>query len=152
MRSFPNAIPTDRIQEVISMHDEFIWLADSFGEVIRRAREAKGLNQKELANLCKGISPMYISQIEANKRSPSQKVCFSLAHALQLDQRKLLLLAFRDRVPKEIRDIFSTKRPEPSGSRIPDKVQTLFQMLAKLPENKRRRVITIWEETLKLLS
>lgn len=42
----------------------------TLGEAIKAAREHKGLNQAEFANLC-GLTPAAICQIEGDKRKPS---------------------------------------------------------------------------------
>src|SRR2546427_69953 len=86
---------------------ELVWAGNSFGEVIRRARERAGLNQKQLAIACRTISPMYISQIEKGDRVPSVKVCRLLARALDLDEQRLQLLAHRFRPRKELRDLLA---------------------------------------------
>src|SRR5215470_17948932 len=103
------------------MHNnDLIWAADSFGEVIRRAREAAGLNQKQLAKACRTISPMYISQIEHGKgnRIPSVKVCQLLANVLDLDEQKLLLLRHQSKAPEEIKDLLARAESEPNGAKI----------------------------------
>ena len=61
--------------------EDVIWTAASFGEVIRRAREAQGLTQKALAARC-DISGMYVSQIETQQRIPALPTCRRLAQAL----------------------------------------------------------------------
>ena len=53
----------------------------TFGERLRRIRESKGLNQKELAKLVK-LNPASISQIETDGRLPSFKVLIRLAKEL----------------------------------------------------------------------
>jgi transcriptional regulator with XRE-family HTH domain len=132
------------------MHNnDLIWAADSFGEVIRRAREAAGLNQKELAKACRTISPMYISQIEKGDRHPSVKVCQLLASALDLDEQKLLLLAHQSRAPKEIKDLLAREGSEPYGDKIDNRFKVLLNAVNKLPQDKKNEIANLWEGMLR---
>src|SRR5439155_22163760 len=99
-----------------------VWAGNSFGEVIRRARERAGLNQKQLAKSCRTISPMYISQIEKGVRVPSVKVCRLRASALDLDEQRLQLLAHRFRPRRELRDVLAREELEPDGNKIDNRL------------------------------
>ena len=136
------------------MHNnDLIWAADSFGEVIRRAREAVGLNQKQLARACRTITPMYISQIENGKgnRIPSVKVCRLLANALELDEQKLFLLRHQSKAPKEIKDILAREKSEPNGLKIDNRFRQLLSVVNQLPPEKRNQIAKVCEDALKLL-
>ncbi|MBQ0819401.1 MULTISPECIES: helix-turn-helix domain-containing protein [Microvirga] len=54
------------------------------GRAIRELREVKGLTQSDLAKRI-GVSPSYMSQIEANQRSLSGTVIVELARVLRVD-------------------------------------------------------------------
>jgi transcriptional regulator with XRE-family HTH domain len=134
-------------------NSDLIWAADSFGEVIRRAREAAGLNQRELAKACRTISPMYVSQIEKGTggRLPSVKVCRLLANVLNLDEQKLLLLRHQSKAPKEIKDLLSREKSEPNGLKIDNRFRQLLSVVNQLPSEKRNQIAKVWEDALKLL-
>jgi len=134
------------------MHsNDLIWAADSFGEVIRRAREAVGMNQKQLARACRTISPMYISQIEKDKRVPSVTVCRLLASALDLEEERLQLLAHRFRAKKEIKDLLAREELEPNGVKIDNRFRHLLNVVNQLPPEKRNQIARVWEDALKLV-
>ena len=134
------------------MHsNELIWAADSFGEVIRRASEAAGMNQKQLARACRTISPMYISQIEKDKRIPSVTVCRLLASVLNLDERKLLLLRHRSKAPKEIEDLLVREEAEPNGVKIDNRFRHLLNVVNQLAPEKKNQIAKVWEDALKLV-
>jgi transcriptional regulator with XRE-family HTH domain len=61
----------------------------SLGNEIRRAREAKGLSQEELAELAE-LSRNYVGFIERAERSPRVTTIFKLARALGLHPSDLL--------------------------------------------------------------
>jgi transcriptional regulator with XRE-family HTH domain len=124
-------------------NNDLIWTADSFGEVIRRGREAAGLNQKQLARACGTISPMYVCQIEKGDRVPSVRVCRLLAKALELNEQKLLLLAHQTRAPTEIKDLLV------HGTHIDNRFMNLSKEASKLPKEKKNRLAKAWEEVLR---
>jgi len=68
----------------------------TFGKRVREHRKAKGLTQRELADLV-GINFTYLSKIENDKleqdQSPRSDTIESLAQALDADTDELLLLA-----------------------------------------------------------
>lgn len=55
----------------------------SFGQVLRKLREDRGLSQEELG-FESGYHRTYISQLERGKKSPSLQTVFQLARALKL--------------------------------------------------------------------
>lgn len=58
-----------------------------------------------------GISLVYYMEIWSKSRIPSDAVVLKLAKALNYPERKLILLAHREKAPKEARYIFDTTRP-----------------------------------------
>ena len=67
---------------------------ESLGEQIRQARVAKGLGLRELARLI-DKAPSYVSDIEYDRRVPSEAVLHSLCDALDLDFDKMQMLTGR---------------------------------------------------------
>lgn len=59
------------------------------GENIRRQRNAKNLNSREVAHLA-GLSPSLLSQVESGKSAPSLKTLFRLARALRVEMGELV--------------------------------------------------------------
>jgi transcriptional regulator with XRE-family HTH domain len=68
--------------------------ADTLGEQIRKARLAGSLGLRELARLV-DRSPSYVSDIEFDRRVPSEEVLGSLCEVLHLDLDELLAAAGR---------------------------------------------------------
>jgi transcriptional regulator with XRE-family HTH domain len=54
----------------------------AFGRVIRVHREAMRFSQEGLADAC-GLHRTYISQLERGQKSPTLRVVFQLANALE---------------------------------------------------------------------
>ncbi len=125
--------------------------ADSFGDVIKRAREALGLTQKEVAHRCENITPMYVSQIEKGDRTPSPRVCRLLAKALELNADQLLLKAHLVSAPEEIRGMLTKEAAGSYGSRVDERFRDLFATVQGLPEAKKEQIAKAWEEMLKLV-
>jgi transcriptional regulator with XRE-family HTH domain len=65
-------------------------ISRSFGSSIRERRLQLHLTREQLARLVKS-SASYISNLEADRRRPSEKLVTKLAEALELDSRELLL-------------------------------------------------------------
>ena len=69
------------------------------GEILARARKERGWSLRELADKVEGesgnVSPQYLNDLEHNRRTPSESVIASLAHALKLDEVFLFHLAGR---------------------------------------------------------
>ena len=127
--------------------DELVWAADSFGEVIRRARTRRQLTQKQLAALCGDVSPMYISQIENADRIPKLGICRLLAKALGLDERRLLLLAYRHNAPAEIRELLLRQEAMP----LSDRCKNLLRALSALSEDQQHKILDFLEGALNLV-
>jgi transcriptional regulator with XRE-family HTH domain len=74
-----------------------------FGERIRALRKARNMTIEEIAERS-GIRKGYLSGIECLKvNPPSPRVVRALARALGADVRTLLLHAYVEKAPKEIR-------------------------------------------------
>jgi transcriptional regulator with XRE-family HTH domain len=130
--------------------NDLIWAANSFGEIIRRAREVMDLTQKQLADRCKQSTPVGISQIERDERIPDVRLCSVLAKALKLDGRRLLATAYIAKAPAQIRDGLawrdSTRRPETMSARL----STLLEAAARLPQADQDEVVQLLESALRL--
>lgn len=66
----------------------------TLGDVIREARVGKGLGLRELARKL-DMTPSYLSDIENDRRVPSEEVLQQLAKALSLEFDELMALAGR---------------------------------------------------------
>ncbi|MBM7620194.1 transcriptional regulator with XRE-family HTH domain [Bacillus tianshenii] len=62
---------------------------DFLGDRIQNAREIKGLNSKQAANLC-NVSPSLWSLYESNKRMPPSDVLRHIAEKLEVSADYLL--------------------------------------------------------------
>ncbi len=69
-------------------------MADTFGEFIRNARDDKGLRLRELARRLE-VTPSYVSDIENDRRTPSEEVLIALARELELDANEVITKAGR---------------------------------------------------------
>lgn len=76
----------------------------TFGEIIREAREGR-FSQKELGDLI-GVWDTYVGQIEKGDKIPSDEICVRLAKVLELDERNLLLVAYRERASEHAGELF----------------------------------------------
>src|ERR1700728_3509457 len=65
------------------------------GNAIKARREAIGLTQGELARRV-GVTSSQIAYVEAGRRRPSFSLLFHLSRNLNLDRKKLFLLAYPD--------------------------------------------------------
>jgi transcriptional regulator with XRE-family HTH domain len=73
----------------------------TLGTMLRTRREATGLTQKALAQRCQ-LSPVYISQLEKDERTPSLHACQALATALDCPVQPLALLVYQATVPQAL--------------------------------------------------
>jgi len=64
-------------------------LAKAFGDVLRKARQERGMSQENLA-LQSGYHRTYISLLERGLKRPSLQTIFELAWALDLSPGELL--------------------------------------------------------------
>ena len=60
-----------------------------FGEVLVKARKARGITQYRLAQMV-DRDPRYINQLEHNKRKPKVSTVIRLARALEMDAGELV--------------------------------------------------------------
>ncbi len=67
---------------------------DTLGSYIRRARSAKRVTLRQLAAAV-GVTPSYLSDIENDRRAPSEDVLQRIAGQLELDLDELLALRGR---------------------------------------------------------
>lgn len=58
---------------------------ETVGERIRRLREEKGMSQRDMARLTKGVSEGYVSKIETGDREPSIKALREIARVLDVN-------------------------------------------------------------------
>ena len=65
------------------------WLCMSFGERIKRAREALGMTQKELASRC-GVTGSTIGSYEKGRKTPRTRVIERLSKELHVPAMELL--------------------------------------------------------------
>lgn len=68
---------------------------DSLGDQIRAARVRAGLGLRELARKLDSVTPSYLSDIENDRRVPSEKVLANLSRLLGLDFDELMAAAGR---------------------------------------------------------
>lgn len=64
-------------------------ISSDFGRAVRRAREAKGLSQEQLAEAAR-IHRTYLSGVETGTRNPTLEVVERLARALDVTPSRLL--------------------------------------------------------------
>jgi transcriptional regulator with XRE-family HTH domain len=62
----------------------------NLAKAVRTARAARGLSQKQLAELS-GLDPSYVSLLEAGKRNPSVSIVESIARAMGVPSAVLML-------------------------------------------------------------
>ena len=94
------------------------------GENIRRAREARGMSQEEVARACR-ISQAQLSRIEKGKRLPSLKVFIKLTGALNVSAEELANLEGYDGMHSDRDDgdnVGNGGDNVVSGARVPDRV------------------------------
>jgi transcriptional regulator with XRE-family HTH domain len=73
------------------------------GQTLKQARKALGLTQQQLAARM-GVKPAYVAGLESDKWRPSLGLLSRLAPALDLEPKKLFLLAY-----PEARSLISAK-------------------------------------------
>jgi transcriptional regulator with XRE-family HTH domain len=67
------------------------------GDIIKRARTTKGLSQRQLATLS-GVTPSFVTKIEAGDTLPGYERCMALARALGLEIEELWSLVEHERL------------------------------------------------------
>ena len=121
----------------------FLLTSNSFGEIVRTARTNLRLTQRELALRCDGISPEYISQIESGQKVPETTLVERLAEVLQIERRRMLLLAYWEKTPEEIRTLLLSNVVEETDAEWEQYKQVYLQFIRGLPNNKKHKVLTI---------
>jgi transcriptional regulator with XRE-family HTH domain len=71
-------------------------VAAMFGEELKKAREAAGLTQEELAFKAE-VHRTYVSLLERNRKSPTLDVLFRLSQAVGLSASRLVARVERSR-------------------------------------------------------
>lgn len=83
---------------------------DTFGALVREAREAQGITLRKLCEQI-GVSPTYLSQIEQSKfPPPTEEKIKLIAKLLKLDSDELMALA--DKVPSDLTSIMIDRHKE----------------------------------------
>jgi transcriptional regulator with XRE-family HTH domain len=83
---------------------------NSFGALVRREREAKGIGLREMAKMI-GVSPTYLSKIERGEFDPpAEDKVKRIAEIILRDPDELLALA--GRVPSDLVDIILSRPRE----------------------------------------
>jgi transcriptional regulator with XRE-family HTH domain len=67
------------------------------GDIIKRARTTKGLSQRQLATLS-GVTPSFVTKIEAGDTLPGYERCMALAHVLDIAVDDLWAQAEQERL------------------------------------------------------
>jgi transcriptional regulator with XRE-family HTH domain len=96
----------------------------SFSELIKEARKAKGYSQRELAKLLK-LDFTYLSKLENDRAeyAPKEEVIRKLARHLDLDEEELIFLA--GRIPQGEEDFLKQNYKD---------MPTLFRRMRENPE------------------
>ena len=80
-----------------------------FGELIRDERHFLKMNQNELGKKI-GVTGAYITQIEKGQKIPSLPLIVGLAKALRIDEKHLLKVALKEKVPEVAAQFFSERQ------------------------------------------
>jgi transcriptional regulator with XRE-family HTH domain len=118
-------------------------LEASLGDQIRTARVAKGLGLRELARLIEK-SPSYVSDIEYDRRIPSEDVLRAICTHLDLDFDRMLALAGRlgdeaDRYLRREPAAGVLLRRAQEGGLNDDDLRKLIQQADRLARRKRAK-------------
>ncbi len=79
-----------------------------FGELIRDERHFLKMNQNDLGKKI-GVTGAYITQIEKGQKIPSLPLIMALAKALRIDEKHLLKVALKEKVPEVAAQFFEEK-------------------------------------------
>jgi len=96
----------------------------SFGATLLKLRRAKGMSLRKTAAAAK-ISPTYLAQLERDESTPSERVVFALADALDYKQDDLL--AVTGRIAEDVLGVIQ-KHPHATAR--------LLLAVKDLPENE----------------
>lgn len=127
-------------------------------QMLKIAREQKGLKTREVAQLL-GIDQALISKFETGNRKPTRDQLVKLAHLLEIDVEKIVVLWLKDKILNEINNeewamqalllaqqelkvIAKPKNFDPSGIllRLLDEVTSLKNDLGKISHFDRYRI------------
>ena len=82
------------------------------GDVLQELRKKKGLQQQALAELL-NIRPTYLSEIENNRKQPSEKLFQQICQALGIDSALVRFLALGESaVPESKKQIYKMLAPQ----------------------------------------
>jgi transcriptional regulator with XRE-family HTH domain len=126
----------------------------SFGEMLRLARRARGLSQAALAKAAK-ISHVFVSQVETGQRLPSDRVAKDIATVLGLPWQDVLRAVYQLRSP-EAKELFPPGEGDQTSkviSEIPA-IRFLLTQLAglNLPKKDIDALIRNWSNDLSLIT
>lgn len=83
----------------------------NLGETIKLLRKRNGLNQSQLAELCK-ITVTYISLIENGKKEPTLSLLKTIANSLRVPLPILLFSALTEEdIPESRKEFFNAIKP-----------------------------------------
>ncbi len=74
----------------------------TLGETIKELREAKKLLLRELAALI-NVDTAMVSKFEKGERKPTRDQIASLSKALEVDEKKLLVIFFSDKIAFDLK-------------------------------------------------
>ena len=75
----------------------------TFGEIIRKKREEKGLLLRQAASALE-IDQALLSKIERGQRNATKKLVYKLSDILDIDKNELLIQYFSDKIAYELAD------------------------------------------------
>ncbi len=86
-----------------------------FGNLLKKLAKEKGLTYKEIATKCKelgeSITIGYIKEVASGRKNPpTEEKTRTIAKALDIDERLLILEGYIDKAPKEILDLLNSIR------------------------------------------
>ena len=123
---------------------------EKFGELIRDERHFLKMNQNELGKKI-GVTGAYITQIEKGQKIPSLPLIVGLAKALRIDEKHLLKVALKEKVPEVAAQFFEekaqalsrkgttrrTEAPDEHEPRVQGAEQVVLQELARFIPQRR---------------
>lgn len=74
----------------------------TLGETIRKLRETKKLLLRELAASIR-VDTAMVSKFEKGERKPTREQIVSLSKVLEVDERKLLIIYFSDKIALDLK-------------------------------------------------
>lgn len=117
-------------------------MADTtLGDVVREGRAAKNIKLRELARRL-DVTPSYVSDIENNRRVPSEEVLARIATELDLDYRDLVARAGRlggeaERYMRQMPNATTLFRRISEKRLTEDELRQLMERVEELPGDRR---------------